>query len=145
ADKNKQDSSPSWDCKGDEILNKPYYTQTIYLYPFTDAQLKAKAKGLKGKGKQSFLTGNPGTYEIDIWAYNPIDEKLFPQHKQFEGKELEAMKAFSEFKFCPKYTDNTFNNGCACLGFSPSKITVTTSPDPFYLPFDEEACTKAAK
>ena len=145
ADKNKADSEPPWECKGEEILNQPFYTQTIYLYPYTDAQLREMRKKVKGKDKKGFITGNPGTYTLSVWAYNPINEKLFAQHKQFEGKELEKMKTYQNFKFCPKYTDNAFNNGCACLGFKPSKITVTTSPDPFHLPYDQESCEKADK
>jgi hypothetical protein len=141
-EKGKKDAQLSWKCKGEAVMNHPYYTQTVYLYPFSDERIKLMKKAAKAKGgkKKSFMTGNPGTYSLDVWAYNPIDPKLMTMHKQFEGKELEAAKAASEFITCPAYQNDPFNDGCACIGFVPSKITVTTSPDPFHLAYNYEKC-----
>lgn len=132
-----KDSKAHFKCNGTEKLNHPYYSYTVYLYPFKSDQLK---KDKDSKAKLTYLTGNPGTYLVDVWAYNPIDEKTFGEHKQFDSEEV--TKKYPDLKYCPKYVTDVFNNGCACIGFVPNKITVTVDPDPFYLPFEEDKCLK---
>jgi len=145
ADKAVADSKPGFKCTGEEMLKDPKYTFTTYLYPFTSGQLEAQKKNEKNKDKQNraFFTGNPGTYKVEIWAYNPIDEAMFGEHKQFENES--DMKKISGFAFCPKYTENVNENGCGCIGFVKNKVTVTLDPDPFFLPMDEEKCNKTAE
>jgi len=145
ADKAVADSKPGFKCQGEELLKDPKYTYTVYLYPFSSAQLESQKKAEKNKEKagRAYFTGNPGTYKVDIWAYNPIDEALFGEHKQFENET--DMKKISGFAFCPKYTENVNENGCGCIGFVKNKITVSLDPDPFFLPLDEEKCTKQAE
>lgn len=142
ADKNTKDSIPQFKCQGEEILKDPKYTYTVYLYPFSSQQLEAQKKADKNKSKddRAFFTGNPGTYKVNVWAYNPIDENLFGEHKQFEDEA--EMKKYTGFAFCPKYTENVNENGCGCIGFVKNKITVTLDPDPFFMPMDDEKCAK---
>ncbi|MBN2723584.1 MAG: hypothetical protein JXR95_05870 [Deltaproteobacteria bacterium] len=139
AEKGVKDSKAGFKCDGVEKLSHPYYTYTTYLYPFKSNQL---AKDKKSKEKVTYLTGNPGTYLIDVWAYNPIDENKFGEHKQFDSEEV--MKKYPDLIYCPKYRTDPFNNGCGCIGFAKNKVTVTVDPDPFYLPLDEDKCAKMA-
>ena len=144
ADKGTPDAKPGFKCQGEELLKDPKYTYTVYLYPFSSQQLEAQKKTEKNKEKaaRAYFTGNPGTYKVDLWAYNPIDEAMFGEHKQFEDES--EMKKFSGFAFCPKYKEDPKENGCGCIGFVDRKITVTADPDPFFMPLDEEKCAKQA-
>ncbi len=137
-----KDGGPSFKCEGEEVLKDPKYTYTVYLSPYTSAQLEAQKKGKDAKGAtaRAFFTGNPGTYDVEIWAYNPIDENLFGEHRQFADET--AFSKFGSFKFCPKYKESPNENGCGCIGFVQNKITVSLNPDPFFLAFDEEKCMK---
>ncbi|MDA3864079.1 MAG: hypothetical protein PF689_09470 [Deltaproteobacteria bacterium] len=137
AEKGNKDSQPKFECDGTKKLVHPHYTYTVYLSPMSSSELKQR----KGKKKDTtFLTGNPGTYLLDVWAYNPINEEKLGMHKQFENET--EMKAYPSFKFCPKYTDDKFNNGCGCIGLMENKITISVNPDPFYLSYDEKKCTE---
>ncbi len=137
-EKGKKESKPEWKCTGQKQLNHPYYTYTVYLQPYDQQTLKQFQGKKKGKKAKTFLTGNPGTYIVDVWAYNPINEKLFAQHKQFDAKELEEIEQYPDFKFCPKYSNQPFQDGCGCVGLVKDKITITVDPDPFFMPSPSE-------
>jgi hypothetical protein len=134
--KNKKKNGESkWVCTKKEKLTQANYTYTVYLFPFRAADLKSK----KGAKKKTYLTGNQGTYLVDVWAYSPINEKEFPEHKQWKNIEKFKKKNPGAIR-CPEYGEDAFNNGCGCIGFVKNKITVTVNPDPFMLLEGSELC-----
>jgi hypothetical protein len=122
---------PYWSCNGQSRLDSSDYTQTIYVSPKSNMPTQNENKG---KSRYSRIAGDPGTYYISVWANNPKRSKVFGMHRVFSGKELIKVKQHSSFNYCPANTADVFNNGCACIGFVPNKITVTVHPEPFIIP-----------